>query len=448
MAYDPAALHDADRQPRRRPAVRPVRGDRPGRRRLRRRVGGGHAATRRDARSAGAVGRCGGRRMRPANTRTSCRRSRTTRRRGCGSSTWCAIGEPDRTSTSGARSTVDHEHLGRGAWPPGPVLPPDPVPTRTSRLPRTAPTLVPDSFDQLRAQAAESVRRDARRLREVAERYREQYRGRLEEWMQLRARVDHRRPPRRGGGPSPEVLRAKHDALAKELAGLQAQPEADRRRGPPARAGVALPGQRPTSQVDEPPLSDADVSPAAISLRIIQAQEGERQRLAEEVHDGPAQVLTNAIFQVEYLDRVHRADCPARPPAPSWPSCAPCCATGWTRSAHSSPTLRPPVVDVGLGQAIADGRRRVRSQARHRRRGRRCTGIDERLTARPEASVLRIVQEALQNVRKHAAATAVRIGLEGDHARHRRQRPRVRRDAAGLGAPATSASSSCASAPS
>src|SRR5207249_1217682 len=57
-------------------------------------------------------------------------------------------------------------------------------------------------------------------------------------------------------------------------------------------------------QASEPTLSDADLSPAAISLKIIQAQEGERQHLAEEVHDGPAQVLTNAIFQVEYLDRV------------------------------------------------------------------------------------------------------------------------------------------------
>jgi two-component system nitrate/nitrite sensor histidine kinase NarX len=40
--------------------------------------------------------------------------------------------------------------------------------------------------------------------------------------------------------------------------------------------------------------------------------------------------------------------------------------------------------------------------------------IDERLSPSAKASVLRIVQEALQNVRKHAAATEVAIGLEGD----------------------------------
>ena len=41
-------------------------------------------------------------------------------------------------------------------------------------------------------------------------------------------------------------------------------------------------------------------------------------------------------------------------------------------------------------------------------------GIDERLTPAARASVLRILQEAFQNVRKHAAATRISIGLEGD----------------------------------
>ena len=39
-------------------------------------------------------------------------------------------------------------------------------------------------------------------------------------------------------------------------------------------------------------------------MRIVEAQEAERARLAQEVHDGPAQALSNAIFQVEYIERV------------------------------------------------------------------------------------------------------------------------------------------------
>ena len=39
-------------------------------------------------------------------------------------------------------------------------------------------------------------------------------------------------------------------------------------------------------------------------MRIVEAQEAERSRLAREVHDGPAQALSNAIFQVEVVQRL------------------------------------------------------------------------------------------------------------------------------------------------
>ncbi len=48
--------------------------------------------------------------------------------------------------------------------------------------------------------------------------------------------------------------------------------------------------------------------PTELQMRIVEAQEGERVRLAQEVHDGPAQALTNAIFQVEFIDRVFDTD--------------------------------------------------------------------------------------------------------------------------------------------
>lgn len=45
---------------------------------------------------------------------------------------------------------------------------------------------------------------------------------------------------------------------------------------------------------------------AQMSMVILEAQEQERSRLAEELHDGPAQALANAIFQTEILDRALR----------------------------------------------------------------------------------------------------------------------------------------------
>jgi two-component system sensor histidine kinase DegS len=45
-----------------------------------------------------------------------------------------------------------------------------------------------------------------------------------------------------------------------------------------------------------------------MSMAILEAQEQERSRLAEELHDGPAQALANAIFQTEILERAIRED--------------------------------------------------------------------------------------------------------------------------------------------
>ncbi len=278
-------------------------------------------------------------------------------------------------------------------------------------MPRTAPTLVPDSFDQLRAQAADSVRRDAHRLREVAERYREQYRGRLEEWVQLRAQVDHRVAAARGAVPPPQVLRAKQDALAKELAGLQSSLKRIDVAARQLELVITYLGSD-DEQASEPTLSDADLSPASISLKIIQAQEGERQRLAEEVHDGPAQVLTNAIFQVEYLDRV--IDDSPDTARDELAFLRTMLREGLDEVRSFIAALRPPSVDVGLAQAITTVG--AEFAAKHGIAVEVAVpGIDTRVPPEAKAPILRVVQEALQNVRKHAAATAVRIGLESNH---------------------------------
>jgi len=280
-----------------------------------------------------------------------------------------------------------------------------------NRLPATAPTALPRSFDQLRTQAADSVRRDARRLREVAERYREQYRDRLEQWVQLRARIDHRVAADRGTGPSPAVLREDRDALGRELAGLQASLK---RIDVAARQLELVLTYLASDEepVSEPTLADADLSPAAISLKIIQAQEGERQHLAEEVHDGPAQVLTNAIFQVEYLDRVID-DSPETARA-ELAFLRTMLREGLDDVRSFIVDLRPPALEVGLEQAITDA---AAEFAAKRGIGVEVSvpGIDARVPLEAKGPILRVVQEALSNVRKHAAATAVRIGIEADH---------------------------------
>jgi len=263
------------------------------------------------------------------------------------------------------------------------------------------------SFDRIGAQASDSLRGDARRVHDLAEQFREQYRRNLEEWMQLRQRLD-----RRGGALRPlgtDALRAEYEQRGRELAALQARLK---RLDMVARHLDLMWGylESTDESMDEPgPMTDD--SPAAMSLRIVQAQEGERQRMAEDIHDGPAQVLTNAIFQVEYLDRLLEPTETAAHAELAF--LRDMLHNGLDEVRALIADLRPPIVDVGLASAIAE--RAHQLQARHGIAVEvNVDGIDERLTPQARASVLRILQEALQNVRKHAAASRISIGLEGD----------------------------------
>jgi two-component system sensor histidine kinase DegS len=275
-------------------------------------------------------------------------------------------------------------------------------------LQKTAAAAAPAiSFEDVEQQATESVRRDTRRVRELAEKFRELYRERLEDWVRTRDSLEGKQSATRSGAAA-DRLRAHHEQLGRELATYQ---------GRLKRLDVAARQlELVTSYLDnpepgaaEPTLADSDQSHAAVPLRIIQAQEAERQRLAEEVHDGPAQVLTNAIFQVEYLDRVID-DAPTTAHA-EMAFLRTMLRDGLEEVRSFIADLRPPAVDVGLANAIADqgkafsGRHGIAVDVS-------VNGVDKGLTPDEKASVLRIVQEALQNVRKHSAATQVRIGVE------------------------------------
>jgi two-component system sensor histidine kinase DegS len=148
-----------------------------------------------------------------------------------------------------------------------------------------------------------------------------------------------------------------------------------------------------------------------MGLRIVQAQEGERQRMAEDIHDGPAQVLTNGIFQVEYLARMLKPG--ERAAHAELAFLRDLLRNGLDEVRSLIADLRPPVVDVDLASAIAE--RALQLEERHGIAVEvSVEGIDARLGRAARASVLRILQEALQNVRKHAAASRISIGLEGD----------------------------------
>ena len=146
--------------------------------------------------------------------------------------------------------------------------------------------------------------------------------------------------------------------------------------------------------------------PSEVSLEAvaIQAQEEERYRLAREIHDGPAQILANVALQLEYISKLATKD-----PVRARDELVNIqrdlrLAVGEVRRFMYD--LRPPALaQQGVGPAVESHCQRLAE-----RFGMKISAQWESsavLAPSHDTAVFRIVQEALQNVVKHAQATEV-----------------------------------------
>jgi two-component system sensor histidine kinase DegS len=285
------------------------------------------------------------------------------------------------------------------------------------------------SIDALHAEAIAAVNDSANLLRTVRERYRGAYNEELARWQAMSDELDalERRaqdsrprlmsthdteasaanPSTADAGPSPasaedarvRALRSDVGSLGHELGSHQTEL---------AKLEIAVRNLESTwvfLKRGDASLVGAENLPTEIQMRIVEAQESERSRLAQEIHDGPAQVLSNAIFQVEYIERVIEHDDRLARTELRFLRELLRRELGSVRTFISQ--LRPPVLDeLGLDGAIADAVGRTTA----------LTGLaittelaapSDRLTEAQQTVVLRVVQEALQNVRKHGGASSV-----------------------------------------
>jgi two-component system sensor histidine kinase DegS len=154
---------------------------------------------------------------------------------------------------------------------------------------------------------------------------------------------------------------------------------------------------------DAVPVADVpDVDPK-LAMALLAAQEQERSRLAEELHDGPAQALANAIFQTELVDRALRDN----------PDGARTELLALRQMLEREldvlrgyiNQLRPSLGEAaGLDEALRDS-----ANAMSQRTG---VPVDVRLDADDDVLhqaartvVLRVAQEAMRNIAKHSGAT-------------------------------------------
>ena len=295
-------------------------------------------------------------------------------------------------------------------------------------------------FDGLHAEAKEALGYSANTLRAIRDRYREAYHEELARWHGLRDDIDaiERIASTTAGDPRPtstepagsdaeaataaeagaedareRTLRADDEHLAAELGLHQAEL---------SKLDLAQRNLESTwlflERGDASLITDRSESepspPTDVQMRIVEAQEAERSRLAQEVHDGPAQALSNAIFQVEYIERVLDQDIRLARTELRFLRDLLRRELGDVRGFIAQ--LRPPLLDqLGLDGAVADIVATMSA----------LTGLPieismdapaERIDDAAQTVALRVVQEALQNVRKHATASRVTVAsrMSGD----------------------------------
>lgn len=286
-------------------------------------------------------------------------------------------------------------------------------------------------FDGLHAEAKEALGYSANTLRAIRDRYREAYHEELARWHGLRDDLDAlERVASSKGALGPAAAEAADAATAATAAEAGAEDARERT----LRADVeSLTTELGLHQAELSKLdlaqrnlesswlflergdaslitdrSEATTSPPSdVQMRIVEAQEAERSRLAQEVHDGPAQALSNAIFQVEYIDRVLDQDVRLARTELHFLRDLLRRELGDVRGFIAQ--LRPPLLDqLGLDGAIGDI---VATMAA-------LTGLPietaleapaDKIDDAEQTVVLRVVQEALQNVRKHATASRVTV---------------------------------------
>lgn len=141
--------------------------------------------------------------------------------------------------------------------------------------------------------------------------------------------------------------------------------------------------------------------------RALAAQEGERWRVAQELHDDVGQALTGVLLRLESLARQAPPD--LRPGVRATQEA--------TREAIDRVSLvvrqlRPEALtDLGLAKALAALARRVKEESGLRIRQRVAASLDD-LDDESELVIYRVAQESLTNAARHAHATQVELTLE------------------------------------
>lgn len=165
-------------------------------------------------------------------------------------------------------------------------------------------------------------------------------------------------------------------------------------------------------------VSSNEISPNTSGLKsqlagiemIVNAQEAERQRLSRQMHDGPAQALSNFILQTEIAMRLLDAD-PVQAKAELGNLKTSAMST-FQKVRNFIFELRPMMLDdLGLIPTLRKYADAFKEQT-GLDVGITITGTERRLESYLEVMIFRAVQELLGNATRHSQATMVKVQVD------------------------------------
>lgn len=176
-------------------------------------------------------------------------------------------------------------------------------------------------------------------------------------------------------------------------------------------------GKRPASVTPLTPLPETldrerDNENKQVAVKVIQAQEDERLRVSRQIHDGPAQTMTNLVLRAEICERLLDMD----------PTRAKTELSGLKSAVNNTLQetrrfifdLRPMILDdLGLEPTL---RRYVQQFAEKYKieGGVTVNGLNGRLPLPMEVAIFRIAQEALSNISRHAHANHAQVTIDAN----------------------------------
>jgi len=147
-----------------------------------------------------------------------------------------------------------------------------------------------------------------------------------------------------------------------------------------------------------------------LGIKVLEAQEDERRRIARDIHDGPAQHMANAVMKVDICDMIIKKD--LEEGLKELASLKESVKVALKEVRNIIFDLRPMSLDdLGLNQTIQEMIKSIIKDS-HMDIKLRLKPVQEEIESIIQVAVYRIIQEVFNNIKKHSKAKNAEVKLD------------------------------------